>query len=138
MLAAQLKEGSPCPVCGSLSHPKKAVLFGESARSATSGTGEKKRDLAEENDRRYMKHSGSEKPSGSRRVAARRRKGRGSDQEPSHRVEAGTKRCREAVEQAEKSWQQLKGRESQKGRDTGADKAKRRADDTSGGRRKCV
>lgn len=56
MLAAGLKPGSPCPVCGSLSHPSPAHMAGESVTEAQLGElkerSEKLADLRERASRR--------------------------------------------------------------------------------------
>ncbi len=44
VLAAELKEGEPCPVCGSREHPEKAAISGETVSKAEVDRIRKKRD----------------------------------------------------------------------------------------------
>lgn len=115
VLAAQLKEGSPCPVCGSLSHPKKAVLFGKAPDQQQVEQAKKERDLAEEKRREIYEAFQEVK---SRLEAEESLLGEEKDEEATKNrlteLKQEQKRCREAVEQAEKSWQQLKGQGEQK------------------------
>ena len=48
IMARELSEGSPCPVCGATHHPSRASLHQGAATQAEVETARKKRDLAEE------------------------------------------------------------------------------------------
>lgn len=48
ILAAGLKEGTPCPVCGSLEHPQKAILSSQAPDRELVEKMKKNRDLAEQ------------------------------------------------------------------------------------------
>ena len=47
ILARELQEGEPCPVCGSCSHPKKAVLSGDAPKKEQVERAKAMRDQAE-------------------------------------------------------------------------------------------
>ena len=49
ILAAELKDGTPCPVCGSLEHPQKAILSKQAPDREQVESMKKSRDLAEQN-----------------------------------------------------------------------------------------
>ena len=60
ILAENLREGEPCPVCGSVTHPQKAVL---GAQSVTEAQVEEARELREKADQR-MRTASAQTPGG--------------------------------------------------------------------------
>lgn len=63
ILAKELQEGTPCPVCGSVEHPHPAKISGEAPDKETVEKLKQRRDLLEQKEYssrksfRYVKHS---------------------------------------------------------------------------------
>lgn len=57
IMAAELREGGPCPVCGSLHHPKKAVLTAEDVTERQVEEAKKRREAADRSLRKAAEES---------------------------------------------------------------------------------
>lgn len=114
ILAADLEEGAPCPVCGSLSHPKKAVLSGKAPDQKKVEQAKKARDKAEKE--RLEAYEAFQKIKG-QLDAEKAQIGEEKEEEVRQRLEAleqELEQRRGQAEAAKKEWQQLKEQGRQK------------------------